>query len=41
MFCCEDCPYYNDCLNHKVGCCVRCPHYNDCYDTKENYNSES
>ncbi|TYT22636.1 hypothetical protein FY122_06020 [Dictyoglomus thermophilum] len=40
MFCCEDCPYYNECLNHKVGCCSKCPHYNECYDVKEGYNSE-
>ncbi|HOJ92190.1 MAG TPA: hypothetical protein PKW23_00795 [Dictyoglomaceae bacterium] len=40
MFCCEDCPYYNECLNHKVGCCAQCPHYSECYDVKENYNSE-
>lgn len=41
MHCCEDCPYYKECLSHKIGCCSRCPHFNDCYDTKENYNSES
>jgi len=40
MFCCEDCPYYRECLNQKVGCCSKCPHYNDCYDVKEGYNSE-
>jgi len=40
MFCCEDCPYYKECLNHKVGCCSKCPHYNECYDVKEGYNSE-